>query len=79
MHEMAGFAAKWRPFLWTNSEGGNDEDDLESLKVRVVVMVGSPFGSSPPTLEGEHANESVCWGGELFVRWEWVVESEEVE
>ena len=58
MHEMVGFAAERRPFLWTNGRGGNNEDDLERLKVRVVVMVmvmvmvGPPFGSSSPTPEG---------------------------
>ena len=56
MHEMVSFAAERRPFLWTNGKGGNNEEDLERLKVRVVVMVmvmvGPPFGSSSPTPEG---------------------------
>nr|POE69186.1 hypothetical protein CFP56_79049 [Quercus suber] len=30
---MVGFVAEQRPFLWTDGEGGNDEDDLKRLKV----------------------------------------------
>lgn len=73
--------------------GGNDEDDLERLKARVVVMAGPPFGSSSPLLKVETGNVHAsldnvsmpmnpCVGVESYLQdgnGLWRLESEEIE